>query len=295
MASVGQRQMKAQSRSARAQRPEPIEAVKISSQSALFYWLKEISRLTPVLGGNGVAFALRLYTARNKRDGFSFPSHRTIARDLGVSESSTYRYQKQLAAAGLLIVEKRKVDRARHYHNLYFLSLPADAAIRRNALENNDEALAPVRDSKADDLSPVTGRDAENADDAPASGETGLETTVSEPTTSHQCEVTTSHQCETNHILGNQGEPSGSPLLSSISGSIDVAREAEDTLPVDDRGTPEARPDEAFRSSLEPRQLSFYDQISSADQDRYRELDRGRRDEFQDFHDYIHGHGDDDE
>ncbi|MCO6180267.1 helix-turn-helix domain-containing protein [Ciceribacter sp. RN22] len=280
MSSVLKRQNRARPWPGQTPKGQAIEAVKISSQAALFHWLKEISRLTPDLGGNGVAFALRLFIARNKRDGFSFPSHRTIARDLGVSESSTYRFQKQLVSAGLLIVEKRKVARARHHHNLYFLSLPSDATIRRNALENNDEALAPVRDSEAHDLSPVTGREIENTDDELASGETGRERGVSDPTTSHLCEVDTSHPCETNHILSNQGEPTGSPLLSSQNNLSLVAREADPVSDLEDSGALDARPDQV-RSQVDADQLTFFDSLGPHQQRHFLSLSADDRENFQ--------------
>ncbi|TBG20633.1 hypothetical protein [Rhizobium leguminosarum] len=277
MISVAKRQPKTQPDNARQ---TSIDAVKISSQAALFHWLKQVSQLTPLLGGNGVAFALRLFIARNKRDGFSFPSHRTIARDLGVSEASTYRYQKKLLEVGLLVVEKRKTQRARHYHNLYFLSLPKGTEVGGKQLENNDNILAPLRAGDVDDLSPVIGRGNEKpadhsseAENSPPAGDLGA-------TISHQCEVDTSHQCETNHILSNQGEPTGSPLLSSQNDLSIVAREAAPPADLEGRGALDARPDQ-LRSEVDPDQLAFFDRLGPHHQRHFLSLSADDRENFQ--------------
>lgn len=286
MASVGKHQARAPQNAGENAESEPIAVAKISSHAALFHWLKEVSRLTPELGGKGVAFALRLFIARNKRDGFSFPSHKTIARDLGVSEASTYRYQARLIENGLLLVEKRKMDRARHFHNLYFLALPTGTKIGGKSLENNDTELAPMRGGDTDDLSLVRGRERGESNLSDEDGGKPGKTASFSATTSHQCEVDASHQCETNHILGNQGEPTGSPLQSSVPEFDVVAREANDVSPPGASGAPEARPDETFCLGLKPYQLLFYEKLPGADQARYRDVPASRRDEWQNFWEY---------
>ncbi|MBW8285054.1 MAG: helix-turn-helix domain-containing protein [Rhizobium sp.] len=293
MVSVAKRQTRARKNDDERPEAASVEAAKISSHAALFHWLKEVSRLTPELGGKGVAFALRLFIARNKRDGFSFPSHKTIARDLGVSEASTYRYQARLIENGLLLVEKRKMDRARHLHNLYFLALPTGTKIGGKSLENNDIELAPMRGGYTDDLSPVRGRErGESNLSGEDGGKPGNAASFS-ATTSHHCEVGTSHQCETNHILCNQGEPTGSPLQGSVPEFDVVAREEGDVPCPNASGAPEARPDEAFRLGLKPYQISFYDKLPDEDQARYRAVPARRRDEWQHVWDYQHGIEDD--
>ncbi|MGO8313534.1 helix-turn-helix domain-containing protein [Rhizobium ruizarguesonis] len=255
MASVGQRHRKTQA----APAPEThIDVVRVETNAERFQWLEEISRLTSRLTPGGVAYALRLFVAWNRKDAFCFPSQETVAKDLGVSRSSAGRYQKLLEEHGFLIVQKRRLRRQKHPHNIYIFALPNTAQIRSKPL-NANENNTPTEG--ANHVSPVT----HGLEPDDASKELPAEKSAESEVMSHQCDVTMRHQCSTNHVIEPiKGGPTAPPLESSISGLSDVAREVA-----------------LARSQVDPDQLSFFDRLGPHQQRHFLTLSADDRECFQ--------------
>ncbi|MGO7331746.1 helix-turn-helix domain-containing protein [Rhizobium leguminosarum] len=273
MASVVKRHQETQSTAAPDVRHAP---VRVETNAERFQWLEEVSRLTPQLKPGGVAFALRLFVSWNRKDGFCFPSQETIADALGVNRASVGRYQKQLEELGLLFVEKRRLRRSKHPHNVYFFTLPNIAQLRSKALINNNISLPEINPADENHASLVT--------HGLASGAGKLEEKPSDEAEQevmrHQCDVTMHHQCSTNHVIEPKGGPPAPPLEISIQVTGEVTREAEQPAFISKGDALDARPDQ-LRSEVDPDQLAFFDRLGPHQQRHFLGLAADDRENFQ--------------
>jgi len=254
MASVGQRHRKSQ---AAPVLDHQVTVIRVETNAQRYQWLEEVDRRAADVGAGAVALALRLFLSWNSKDGFCFPSQETLARALGVSSKSASRYQKALERSGLLVVEKRKMRRSKHAHNIYFFALPDHLILRSKPMMENNKTIGDQTNAANDDV-PETTREAPidtskllNAED--------------DAVTRHESPLITGHQCPPNNVKEPiTGGPPAPPLDSSISGLSDVAREVA-----------------LARSSVDSDQLSFFDRLGPHQQRHFLTLSPDDREHFQ--------------
>ena len=103
-----------------------------------FALAKRIAALPPKVSPMQRLFLHTLLIHRNAKNGLCYPSHETIAKEMGASKATTKRNQRELVKLGYIMVDKVVTDAGKV--NSYTLDLPDTLVSSSQTLVSSDEA-----------------------------------------------------------------------------------------------------------------------------------------------------------